>query len=46
MGRIKQSVAWWCFADKLAPEVLIREAARIGYAGVEMCPNILIRVGF
>jgi hydroxypyruvate isomerase len=39
MGRIKQSVAWWCFADKLAPEVLIREAARIGYAGVEMCPE-------
>jgi hydroxypyruvate isomerase len=41
MNKIKQSLAWWCFAQKVAPEVVIREAARIGYAGVEMCPEEL-----
>ncbi len=41
MGRIKQSLAWGCFSQKNAPEVVIREAARIGYAGVEMSPTEL-----
>jgi hydroxypyruvate isomerase len=42
MARIKQSFAWWAFARKFeTPEALIQEAARIGYAGVEMCPQEL-----
>ena len=37
MGRIKQSVCFWCFArGELAPEKMIEEAAKIGYASVEM----------
>lgn len=39
MAKIKQSLAWWCFGRSLAPEQLIAEAKRIGYAGVEMCPQ-------
>jgi hydroxypyruvate isomerase len=39
MAKIKQSLAWWCFGRALAPETLIAEAKRIGYAGVEMCPQ-------
>src|SRR5262249_38300746 len=39
MAKIKQSLAWWCFGRNVAPEKLIAEAARIGYAGVEMCPE-------
>jgi len=39
MSRIKQSLAWWCFGRSMAPEELIAQAARIGYAGVEMCPE-------
>src|SRR5579884_1188464 len=39
MGKIKQSLAWWCFGRNLTPEELIANAARIGYAGVEMCPQ-------
>jgi hydroxypyruvate isomerase len=38
-NKIKQSLAWWCFGRNVAPEKLIAEAARIGYAGVEMCPE-------
>ncbi|HZO88242.1 MAG TPA: TIM barrel protein [Chthonomonadaceae bacterium] len=41
MGKIKQSLAWWCFANKVTPDDLIAAAARIGYAGVEMCPQEL-----
>ncbi|HIE52190.1 MAG TPA: twin-arginine translocation signal domain-containing protein [Armatimonadetes bacterium] len=39
-GRIKQSLAWWCFArGGVAPEQLIKEAAAIGYASIEMGPR-------
>ena len=35
----KQSVSWWCYEDKgLAPELLMRHIAEIGYAGVELLP--------
>jgi hydroxypyruvate isomerase len=38
-GRLKQSFSWWSFARKgVEPAHLIREAARIGYAAVDM-PN-------
>jgi len=37
MGRIKQSVSWWCFADgRLTPEQLVRTSAKIGYAAIEL----------
>lgn len=37
MGAIKQSLSWWCFLrDGLTPEQLIRAAADIGYAAVEL----------
>jgi hydroxypyruvate isomerase len=39
MESIKQSLAWWCFGRNTTPETLIAAAARIGYAGVEMCPE-------
>jgi hydroxypyruvate isomerase len=39
MEQIKQSIAWWCFVPRLlAPEALMRAAAEIGYAGVEIVP--------
>lgn len=41
MGTIKQSLAWWGFARSIEPDKLIAEAKRIGYAGVEMCPQEL-----
>src|SRR5687767_3504046 len=42
MAKIKQSFAWWAFARKFeTPDALIKEAARIGYVGVEMCPQEL-----
>src|SRR5579871_1708469 len=41
MAKIKQSLAWWCFGRSTSPETLIAEAAKIGYAGVEMCPQEL-----
>ena len=41
MAKIKQSLAWWCFGRHATPEQLIAEAKRIGYAGVEMCPEEL-----
>ncbi len=41
MAKIKQALAWWCFAGSMAPEELIKQAKRIGYAGVEMCPQEL-----
>jgi len=38
--RIKQSLAWWCFGRRgLKPEQLVREAASIGYASIEMPPR-------
>jgi hydroxypyruvate isomerase len=40
MGRIKQSVCWWCFVrGDLKPEKLIKEAAAIGFASIEMGPQ-------
>src|SRR5574342_387464 len=37
MARIKQSVAWWCFVrGELTPERLVRAAAEIGYAAVDL----------
>lgn len=37
MGRIRQSVAWWCFAPgKMSPEALVRAAADSGYEAVEL----------
>jgi hydroxypyruvate isomerase len=39
MGEIKQSVAWWCFVrGEMTPAKLVRAAAEIGYAGVEIVP--------
>ncbi|HEV2659707.1 MAG TPA: TIM barrel protein [Ktedonobacteraceae bacterium] len=35
MSQIKQSVCWWCFAS-VAPRQLLRAAADIGYAAVEL----------
>jgi hydroxypyruvate isomerase len=40
MGRIKQSVCYWCFAGKgVSDETLIKEAAKIGYASIEIPPQ-------
>ncbi|MFC1717599.1 hydroxypyruvate isomerase family protein [Candidatus Poribacteria bacterium] len=37
MGRIKQSVCFWCFCrGDATPEKVIEEAAKIGYASIEM----------
>ncbi len=41
MSQTKQSLAWWCFGSKMDSDQLIAHAARIGYAGVEMCPQDL-----
>jgi hydroxypyruvate isomerase len=42
MANIKQSLAWWAFKrESVSPAELIAAAARIGYAGVEMCPQEL-----
>ena len=40
-NRIKQSIAWWCFGRHLPADQLIAELTRIGYSGVEMCPQEL-----
>jgi len=40
MGRIKQSVCFWCFVrDGVTAEQVIKEAAKIGYASIEMPPE-------
>ncbi|HEX5690721.1 MAG TPA: TIM barrel protein, partial [Roseiflexaceae bacterium] len=36
VAHIKQSIAWWSFARALPPEQLVRAAAEIGYAGIEI----------
>ncbi|MBA2285343.1 MAG: TIM barrel protein [Ktedonobacteraceae bacterium] len=37
MGPLKQSISWWCFSEVgLAPAQLLRAAADIGYAAVEL----------
>jgi hydroxypyruvate isomerase len=39
MARLKQSIAWWCFVPgAMTPEALLRTAAEIGYAAVELVP--------
>src|SRR6266508_3796418 len=39
MARLKQSLAWWCFVPgAMTPEALLRTAAEIGYAAVELVP--------
>lgn len=32
----KQSICWWCFEGKVAPEALLRAAVEIGYVGIEL----------
>ena len=40
MGKILQSVAWWCFVpDKLTPEQFVRAAADAGYAAMDLVPE-------
>ncbi|MDR1191465.1 MAG: TIM barrel protein [Verrucomicrobiales bacterium] len=42
MAALRQSFSWWCFVNRgLAPEELLRAAARIGYAGVELIDEAL-----
>lgn len=37
MGNLRQSFAWWSFAqDNIAPEKFICQATQIGYSAVEM----------
>ncbi len=37
MSQIKQSVCWWCFASAgMTPQQLLRAAADVGYAAVEL----------
>ncbi len=37
MTRIKQSISWWCFVPQhMTPEALVRTAAEIGYAAIEL----------
>jgi hydroxypyruvate isomerase len=38
---IKQSFTWWSFADVTNPEELLKQAAKIGYAGVELIDEAL-----
>ncbi|HWQ12578.1 MAG TPA: TIM barrel protein [Roseiflexaceae bacterium] len=40
MSNIKQSVAWWCLVPRLmTPEALVRAAAEIGYAAIDLAPQ-------
>jgi hydroxypyruvate isomerase len=37
MSRIRQSLCWWCFAQRVeSPHQLLRAASEIGYEGVEL----------
>ncbi|MBZ0292719.1 MAG: TIM barrel protein [Anaerolineae bacterium] len=37
MSQIKQSLSWWCYANRgVEPAALLRAAAEIGYQGVEL----------
>jgi hydroxypyruvate isomerase len=39
---MKQSFAWWCFANRgVEPEALLAGAARLGYAGVDLLDETL-----
>ena len=33
---LKQSICWWCFAKDIEPEKLVKAAAEIGYAAIEL----------
>ena len=37
--RIKQSLCWWCFVRSTTPENLIKEAAALGFGGIEIAPQ-------
>lgn len=39
MGRIKQSLVWWCFGRQALPENLVQHAKDIGYQSIEMLPQ-------
>ena len=40
MAQIKQSLGWWCYQrGDMTPEKLVRTAAEIGYAGIELAPE-------
>ncbi|MEN9933816.1 MAG: hypothetical protein RLZZ387_395 [Chloroflexota bacterium] len=40
MSNIKQSIAWWCLVPRLmTPEQLVRSAAEIGYAAIDLAPQ-------
>lgn len=39
LGKFKQSIAWWCFKDKLEPPKLIRSAKAIGFSAFEIVPE-------
>jgi len=40
MGRINQSISWWCFANRgVAAADLVKAVARMGYASCEMLPE-------
>jgi hydroxypyruvate isomerase len=40
LTRIKQSIAWWCYArGEMTPERLIRTTAELGYAGIDLAPQ-------
>jgi len=36
LPKINQSLSWWCFARNQEPSALIKAAAEIGYASIEM----------
>ena len=36
MTNLKPTIAWWCFEGLLSPETLVRTAAELGYAGIEL----------
>jgi len=38
-ARFKQSLVWWCFAPVVEPERLVKEAAAIGFTGIELAPQ-------
>ncbi len=41
MARINQSLSWWCYARNQDASTLIKKAAEIGYASIEMLPEDL-----
>jgi hydroxypyruvate isomerase len=40
MGKITQSVAWWCFVPgKLTPDQFVRAVAEAGYSAIDLAPE-------